>query len=305
MFDFIQNPQIIAAIIAALTSIVMYVSTLFTKNLIEKKILIFRLNSEYKFEQQKKIKNVLAANKGHLLTACEDLNHRLWNFSNASNKKPFDWIKVNGDYYNPKRYYFQSFVYRILTVHAWMRKIESELIHLDTTIATSNDLDLIKFIRFYGRIFSDIAFFKGFEYDSCQQIDHIFKNNLDELCHYVICKNEIISYSTYLEQLSTKQLESLENFYKLLDGVNPEEERLRWEWFQILKVLNIAFLNSYGYDYQQTSQEKMKEAINTPRTSKLYNNFISLLKEHKLDKQKEIKKLINLLKAENNTIKNY
>ena len=49
----------------------------------------------------------------------------------------------------------------------------------------------------------------------------------------------------------------------------------------------------------------MKEAINTPRTSKLYNNFISLLKEHKLDKQKEIKKLINLLKAENNTIKNY
>ena len=87
----------------------------------------------------------------------------------------------------------------------------------------------------------------------------------------------------------------MESFYKLLDGVNPNEERLRWEWFQILKILNLAFFNSYGYDYQQTSDEKMEIAINTPKKSKLYENFIFLLKEHKLDKQKEIKRLINLL----------
>lgn len=41
--------------------------------------------------------------------------------------------------------------------------------------------------------------------------------------------------------------------------------------------------------------KKMKIAINTPMRSKLYGNFIFLLNEHKLDKQKEIKRLINLL----------
>lgn len=37
-------------------------------------------------------------------------------------------------------------------------------------------------------------------------------------------------------------------------------------------------------------------ARNTPMKSKLNDNFIFLLKEHKLEKQKEIKKLIKLLK---------
>ena len=74
-------------------------------------------------------------------------------------------MEIDGDYNNPNNYYFQSFVYRILSVYAWMRKIELELIHLDTTIAISDDLNFVKFIRFYGRIFSDIAFFKGFKYD--------------------------------------------------------------------------------------------------------------------------------------------
>ena len=176
-----------------------------------------------------------------------------------------------------------------------MSKIESELIHLDTTIATSDDLDFIKFIRFYGRIFSDVAFFRGFEYDCNNETDHIFKNNLDELYHNIISEDELISYNKYLEKLTENQSEGMESFYKLLDGVNPNEERLRWQWLQILKILNLAFLNSYGYDYQQTSDEKMKIAINTPMRSKLYGNFIFLLKEHKLDKQKEIKRLINLL----------
>ena len=168
---------------------------------------------------------------------------------------------------------------------------------MDTTIATSDDLNFIKFIRFYSRMFSDVAFFKGFKYDCNSEKDHIFKNNLDELHHNIISEDELISYNKYLEKLSESQSKGMASFYKLLDGVNPDEGRLRWQWCQILKILNLAFLNSYGYDYQQTSDEKMKIAINTPKRSMLYENFIFLLKEHKLDKQKEIKRLINLLNA--------
>lgn len=53
MIDFIKTPEVIAAIIAAITSIITLGLTLLTKNFIEKSLLIFRLDSEYKFEQRK------------------------------------------------------------------------------------------------------------------------------------------------------------------------------------------------------------------------------------------------------------
>ncbi|HZW60716.1 MAG TPA: hypothetical protein VFF04_00660, partial [Candidatus Babeliales bacterium] len=77
-------------------------------------------------------------------------------------------------------------------------------------------------------------------------------------------------------KISTLCQDNLFVFYRLLDGVNDQEDRLRWQWFQILKMLNLAFLNAYGYDYQQTSDDKMKIAINSPMRSKLYDNFIFL-----------------------------
>ena len=295
MINISKSPESIAALIAATTTFITLGLTLFTKNFIEKRLLIFKLNSEHQFEQRKKIKNVLASNKGHLLTACENLNLRLLNFNN---KEHFEWVEVNGDYHNSDNYYFQSFVYRILVVNAWMKKIENELIHLDTTIATTEDFEFIKFIRFYGRIFSDTAFFKGFEYDYNNQTDHIFKNNIDDLYEIVIKNKEIISYNRYLELISVTEFKKLNCFYRLLDGVNTKENRLRWNWFQILKVLNLTFLNTYCYDYQQTSNKKMKIAVNSPMKSKLNNNFILLLEEHKIEKLKEIKKLIKLLKGE-------
>jgi|SRR6185436_16214136 len=291
MIELLNSPQAIAAIVAAITSLVTLLLTLLTKNFVEKRLLLFKLNTEHKFEQRKNIKAVLAANKSHLLKACENLNHRLFNFSNPDT---FRWLEIKGDY-QEYHYYFHSFTYRILAVYAWMHKIENELIHLDTTIATKDDLEFIKFIRFYGRIFSDTDFFEGYTYDYDSQKDHIYKNNLDELYQFVMKEKEVISFNDFVKKLPELTNSPLLHFYRLLDGVNLTENRLRWQWFQILKMLNLAFLNSYGYDYQQTSDTKMVLAINTPQRSKLNDNFIFLLSEHKLNTQKEIKRLIKLL----------
>lgn len=212
MKEFFTTPQAIAAIVAAITSLVTLLLTLLTKNFIEKKLLVFKLDTEHKFEQRKKIKNVLATNKSHLLNACENLNHRLWNFAKLEHYK---WLDVKGDYGNP-HYYFHSFTYRILAVNAWMNKIQNELIHLDTTIATKEDLEFIKFIRFYGRIFSDTAFFKGFTYDYNNQTDHIFKNNIDELYQCITTGTEILSFNEYLLKISTLCQDKLFVFYRLL-----------------------------------------------------------------------------------------
>lgn len=291
----LQTPEAIAALVAAITSLVTILLTLCTKNAIEKKLLIYRLNAEYKFEQRKQIKNVLGKYKGRLLVACENLNYRL---KNCHNEDHFDWLKVDGDFNNPGHYYFHSFAYRILSVYAWMHIIEEKLIHMDTTIASKEDLDLIKYMRFYCRIFSDLAFFKGLEYDHFFQHDHLFRNNLEELYQNVSLGDEVYSFNYYVEKLTKKPPEKLISFLELLDGTNPFEKRLRWNWFQILKLINISFLNAYGYDYQQTPDEKLKLEINKPQRSVAYQNFIQLLVEHKLEDQKEIKILIKLIKED-------
>jgi hypothetical protein len=288
----LNSPEAVAAVVAAITSLVTLFLTLLTKNFIEKKLLVFKLNKEHEFEQRKKIKNVLAFNKSHLLNACENLNHRLWNFAKPDHYK---WLDLKGDYSDKNHYYFHSFIYRILAVNAWMNKIHSELIHLDTTIATDEDLEFIKFMRFYGRIFSDTDFFKGFKYDYNNQTDHIFKNNIDELYQCVTINGKIISFNEYLKEVPNLCEEKLYILYRLMDGINDKEKRLRWHWLQILKLLNLSFLNAYGYDYQQTPKEKLVIAINSPGGSKLYDNFIFLLQEHKLQNQKQVKQLIKLI----------
>jgi hypothetical protein len=291
MNDYLTSPQAVAAIIAAITSILTLLITFSTKNFIEKKLLLFKLNAEHKFEQRKKIKNVLAENKSHLLEACENLNHRLWNFSSHDN---FKWMNVGGEYKESGNYYFHSFAYRLLAMYGWIRKIEKDLIHLDATIASEDDFIFIKYLRFYGRLFCDSAFFHGYEFNRNDQIDHIFKNVFDELCHNVTENREILSYNEYLDRLP-KIADKLFVLYRLLDGISPNEDRLRWERFQVLKMFNISFLNTYGYDYQRTAKEKIIKASVTPRKSKLYGNLIYLLREHKLDRQKEIKLIIRSL----------
>ena len=241
MSEFLKTPQAIAAIVAAVTSILTLLLTLLSKNFIEKRLFLFRLENEFKFEQRKKIKNVIATNKSHLLNACETLSHRLWNFSDDS--ESYKWLDVQGEYTERGNYYFQSFAYRILAVNAWIYKIEKELIHLDTTIATKSDLEFIKFMKFYNRIFCDTAFFKGFNFDKFRQKDHLFKNVLNDLYQSVMENNEVVSFNRFLSKIKMMEKRLLA-FYELLAGITFTSKKLKNEMPE-LKKLNHEDLNGW------------------------------------------------------------
>ena len=59
MSELLKSPQLVIAIVAAVSSLATLLLTLLTKNFIEKRLLTFKLNKEHEFEQRKKIKNVL------------------------------------------------------------------------------------------------------------------------------------------------------------------------------------------------------------------------------------------------------
>lgn len=75
------------------------------------------------------------------------------------------------------------------------------------------------------------------------------------------------------------------------DGMSPNEERLRWDLIQTFHLTLIAFLNTYGYDFQYTSKDKLNHIIETPRRSRLLQNYKEIMIRNRLNTNKEIRNI--------------
>ena len=295
--ELLTNEKILPVLISTVTTIIVFFLTLLTKTFIETKILRSKLDTEHEFDQRKKIKEVLARHKVHLLTACEDFNHRMWNFSN---KYQENWLKIEGDYFN-KHYYFHSFVYRHLIVFAWTKKIQNEMIYFDTTIASKDDLEFVKFLNVFPRMFCDLTFLEGINADGNKSEDHFFRNEFDLLAGNLITETGVKSFSTYLEDLKSIGDKLKKLFF---DGLSPNESRKRWDRLHFFHLTVLMFLNNYGYDFQITNSKKLKNVLTKPKTSDFLINYFNFLNEYHLNDNKKIKELnkiaakLKLLKKE-------
>ncbi len=292
MFDF-SDPKIVSVITSFITAVLTVIITIALRSWYEKRFHIFKLESEHRYTQRKKIKEILSTNKIQLLNCCESLNHRLWNFS--TNYK-HNWHLMKGDYSNVERnYYFSSFIHRLLSFYAWVQIIENKMVYIDTTISSKEDLSFIKYLRLFPQIFCDVILFKGMEYDESTATDHFFRNAFTEMAECMIDDDHVISYSEFTNKIS-EYSNTLHQIYLFLDGISPNEDRPRWDRLQAFHIILIAFINSFGYDFQYTSQEKMKNIFAKPRKNRFINNLIVIIERINLDRQKGIKKTIKNIK---------
>ena len=296
IIDFITNEKILPVIISAITTVVVFFLTLLTKNYVDTKILRSKLDTEHKFDQRKKIKEVLAKNKVHLLTACEDFNHRMWNFSNKHSE---GWLNIEGDYLN-KHYYFHSFVYRHLAIFAWTKKIQKEMIFLDTTIAGKEDLEFVKFINVFSRMFCDLTFLEGLKADGNKTDDHFFRNEFDLFADELITTTGVKSFAEYEAELSTIG-QKTNRLFRFFDGLSPNENSKRCDGLHFLHLTVLIFHNNYGYDLRSTNDEKLKQVLTNPKKSNFLDNYFNFLNEYHLMDNKQIK---NLKKVANRLPKN-
>lgn len=277
------------ALISVCVSILTFLITNWLKNYFENKLLQRNLETEHKFEQRKKIKEAIAKYKIHLLTACEDVNHRFWNLSSNHHK---DWIKVDGEY-GIEHYYFHSTVYKLLSLYAWVGKIKKEMIFLDTTIASKEDLEFVKFLKFFPNVMCDLTFLVGKDADGEYAVDHFFRVAFELFPDCISDNVGIKSFADYKASIPNLQTD-LHPLYIYLDGVSPNEKRMRWDRLHLLHLTTIIFLNNYGYDFQQTDDKKLEEVLTKPKVSNYLKNYFSFLKEYKLDNNKEVKRLENI-----------
>jgi len=280
---------LISGIVSLITSVIMF----YLKYFGEHNFHLFKLESDHKYNEQKKIKEILAKNKIQLLNACESLNHRLWNYAENYTK---NWHSFETSANLNKSYYIFSFGYRLICVFAWIRKIEKDMIYLDTTIASKEDLEFIKFLRLLPQLLCDTKLFSGQEYDSDSPEDHFFRNRFEQMVELFIDKDDdVISYSKF-EKEYNKYL-GVFPVFEFLNGISPDEERLRWDRLQVLHIAILTFLNSYGYDFQYTSDDKLKIILRKPRLNRLIPNYETILLDFKLNDHKEVKNVLSVLKS--------
>lgn len=287
----ITNEKVLPAVIAAVTTVVVFFLTLLTKNFIDTRVLSSKLETEHRFDQRKKIKEVLAKHKVHLLSAAENLNHRMWNFAKNHSE---DWINVEGNFLT-EQYYIHSFAYRILCLFTWINQVQKDMIYLDTTIAQKQDLEFIKFLKIFPQIFCDLTFIEGQNANGNYAVDHFFRNNFDELSKCLQGENGIKSYDVFIKDLSQPN-KNLIKLLEFLDGISPSENRKRWDRLHCLNITLIVFLNNYGYDFQKTNTAKIEEVLTIPKISNSLKNYFNLLREYNLHTNKEVKKIEKIAK---------
>lgn len=286
------DPKVIAAVIAAITSLVTFIVTQVLKSPIERRLHKFKLITDFENEQKSKIKSVLSTHKVPLIQVGEKLNGR---FKNLMKNHELKWHHVNGDF-TGDHYYFKSFIYRILSFLAWTKITEKSLIYLDTTIATDEDLNLIKYLKVIYRCLQFGKLTKESE-DRYEKLggDVIYRDKLDEMAISLIKEgSQVMTYSEFKEELNTDK-KFYESICIFLDGASPEENRKRWDRLCCMHLSVMCFLNSYGYDFQYAEEKNFRRYIELYQRSSAFENYIELIKRYKLENDVEIKKLIPIL----------
>jgi hypothetical protein len=296
-FDNAEAPvkvALIAAFAALATSLITVVHSLFgapLKYWLEKRSLRSKLAIEYEYEQRKRLRELIGTYQGRLLEAAETLNHRLWNLYQNQNK---GWLDAKGDYRN-NGYYHASFVYRFLNFYALARRFESEAVLIDSRIAEKKDLDFVKFVKALAWAVCDVALFDNIEYDSKYSTDHFFRDRLREVCDSCVVEERFLGH----EELQSVLLGSPEFdiVLRFFDGLKRKEPRLRWDRLVAVHLLLLAFINSFGYDMQESTPQQFTDVTSQANNAQVLRNLSSWLPKLGLQRNKSAKLIANAVEA--------
>jgi hypothetical protein len=276
---------LIAALVSMATSLLTIAHSLFgapLKYWLEKKALRNKLATEYEYDQRKSLRTLISKYQGRMIEAAEVLNHRMWNLYKNEGK---GWLDRQGNY-EDAQYYFKSWAYRFINFLAMARLFEKEAIFIDSRIAEKTDLAFIKYMKAFGWATCDVALFSGVTYDDSRQKDHFFRDDLRRVCD-ACCKDGSFPDQEAIDRLLKSS--DYQFIYRFFDGLKKEEGRLRWDRLVVLDLLIMAFLNSFGYDIQQSSQEDFKTVVKHVKHGKILRNLDGWLSKLGLEKEPSAK----------------
>ncbi len=241
----------------------------------------------YEYEQRKKLRELIGRYHGRLLNAANSMNYRHWNMY-ANHKQ--GWLKVGGKY-SKAAYYFRSSVYRFLNVCALVRQLEAEALLLDARIAQKEDFVFLNYTAALHWVMTDVALTDGLPYDSFHQTDHFFSDQFRQYCDACLYDGSFISLEKFSKLLDSKSI-AVDPVLHYFDGINSSEARLRWDRLVAFHLLLMAFINSFGYKRQRSTQEHFVDAAKQIKNLRVLENLVTWLPRHDLGRDPEATKII-------------
>lgn len=282
-------PVVAAAVVAAVISSATTILALALKSWYDTRHYSRKLELNYRFEQQKKLRDHLGQGKGKLLEACETLNHRIWNFYGNVDR---GWLTLGDAYVGSVGYYARSFAYRLMYVFSLSHKVETEALYIDVTVAQPFDFVFLKALKLYVQVWTDVNLFEGFEYDTSRATDHFFKDQLRVMCDAFITDKGVISPSHFESQLRKEH--EFKACLAFLDGMRFGEKRLRSDRLVAAHLILMTFLNRFGYDFQHTDRDQLLCVAHRCKRQVLENLKLMVQRIH-LHEDSEFHKLLKII----------
>lgn len=291
MSELTSAPTFMAALVSAFVTVFLFILKGIFTPLWSKYFLVYKIEVEHSHEQKKKIKEAISKYKMPLLDSAETLNHRLWNFSGNCSK---GWHNLDSNKVLADQYYLQTFCYRFLAFYAWCLKFERELIYLDVTLSDEKDLSFVKYIKTLQNIFCDASMLNGTGYDNEHDVDHFFKDDLVGMVEKMFSSSGgIITYSEFKERHEI----DYKKVCTYISTVANDKSCNKWNLINCFHFILMAFLSTFGYDYQKTGWIKLYKLRCSEPKNKLIKNLKFLLNKSKLGNSKEIKRSLAILNS--------
>ncbi len=240
---------------------------------------------DYEYEQRRKQRELNGLYHGRIVNSANSLMQRQWNlYKNSEN----NWLRSTGCYADDG-YYLLSTCHRFLSVLCLLRQLEKKAILLDNRTTERREYTFLNFITMMQWVMTDVALFEGIKYDPSIPRDHFFSDSLRQQSDHFVLNDDPMSFEQFSSSLSNSN-----NLFPTLDffnGLSSGEGRLRWDRFVALHLILMAFINSFGYRRQYSSQDQFLEVANKIENKKVLLNLLNWLGRHDLGSDKEIKKL--------------
>ncbi|MBW8060375.1 MAG: hypothetical protein FVQ78_08630 [Solirubrobacterales bacterium] len=253
-----------AVVIAAATALVTTLAAAPARLVVDRRLQRSQVEIEYEHEQRKALRAKIGTYHGRLLEAALDMNYRLVNL-NLNWKS--GWLNVGGEYRAPGQHYLRTTAFRFIRLAGLAHKFEREAIVVDARIAEGNDQAFVRYPKAFRWVMTDVALFGGVEYDPSRSSSHFFTDHLRQMCSLAWASGDEIEFAEFEALVASD--DGLDELLEFFDGIEPAQ--LRWDRLISLQLLLMAFINTFGYEYQRSDAAWFDLVVDHVRHDEIVN----------------------------------
>jgi len=145
----------------------------------------------------------------------------------------------------------------------------------------------VKFVKAFAWAVCDVALFDNVDYDSKDATDHFFRDHLREICDSCIVNERFLGHKDLQSVLLGNT--DFHTVFRFFDGLKRNEPRLRWDRLVAVHLLVLAFINSFGYDMQESIPKQFVCVAQQANNLQILRNLAAWLTKLGLQQNKSAK----------------